>query len=340
MKQFLVIFMLLSFVISAQAIDQENIRVVPSKKKVIIEIDGRFPAGPATDVLFVVDDSGSMMEHQKNLSSHITSLVEQITFSNNDFHIGVTSTSGKGSFNGGSQYKLGELIGQHKIIDPKTPDLQSAIEKNLLLGVNGDAIEQLFSPVLAALSEENQNGVNQGFYRPNAHLAVVFLTDTDDQSIFTAWEFVDGLVDLKGSLSRITLQSFMVTSEDIKSNSCRGELKDGSPKIEEAIRLIQGNTYSLCSPQMEQDVLAMAEKIFPPHQGPFLPGIKIDRVKLVGVPEIGSIQVEFGKQKLPEDAEVGWSYDAISGEIIFGDKIVWMPQIKGTMLVVTYRPQD
>ncbi len=43
----------------------------------------------------------------------------------------------------------------------------------------GPEVEELFSPVKAALSEPNLSGANKGFRRSGAHLVTVFITDAD-----------------------------------------------------------------------------------------------------------------------------------------------------------------
>jgi hypothetical protein len=53
------------------------------------------PGSVATDILFVIDDSGSMSQEQANLSANLGAFIDSLALSpvDNDFRIGVTSTS-------------------------------------------------------------------------------------------------------------------------------------------------------------------------------------------------------------------------------------------------------
>src|SRR4051812_14455267 len=53
------------------------------------------PASVKTDILFVIDDSGSMSEEQKNLADNLDAFIDALIASpvQDDFRIGVTNTS-------------------------------------------------------------------------------------------------------------------------------------------------------------------------------------------------------------------------------------------------------
>src|SRR5947209_10613780 len=53
------------------------------------------PASVKTDILFVVDDSGSMSEEQQNLANNLDAFIDALIASpiQDDFRIGVTNTS-------------------------------------------------------------------------------------------------------------------------------------------------------------------------------------------------------------------------------------------------------
>ncbi len=336
-----VLFLAITLVAStAWTIEATNIRINPIKKLVTIEVDGQFPPGPQTDVLFVIDDSGSMSIHQENLAKHIQLLAGQALNVSNDFHIAVTNTFfGNSSQTFGKKKKEGQLFGDVRVIDPSTPNLVSAIQKNLLLGVDGSAEESIFRPVMTALSPEMITGENKDFYRQEASLSVVFLTDAREQSDVKAWAFADYLVDLKGDSSKVNMQAIMVSSDDIKNNTCLGESAKNPLQLEEAVRLLNGEVFSLCSQQMAQDIETLAKNVFPPFSGTFAPGVALDFIEMVGRPEKGTIKVQFGHQTLIEDPALGWSYDSNKNHITFGPQIQWEPQALNARIVITYKPQ-
>lgn len=152
------------------------------------------------DILFVVDTSDSMCSDQSKLAKNINSFVANFTKNDKiDFQIGVTVTWDSVTYGDAvRKFKNGELrpvVGQGenvRFVTPKTPNLQETLAKTLYVGfesfdkskpeTTGPEYEELFSPILAALSDEMLSGPNHGFRRPEAHLAVVLVTDTEDST--------------------------------------------------------------------------------------------------------------------------------------------------------------
>src|SRR5437870_2132665 len=68
---------------------------VPGHALVDCQATAILPDAVATDILFVVDDSGSMSEEQANLAANLGAFIDTLVASpvKNDFRIGVTNTS-------------------------------------------------------------------------------------------------------------------------------------------------------------------------------------------------------------------------------------------------------
>jgi hypothetical protein len=152
---------------------------------------------PKVDILFVVDNSNSMLKHQENLKRNINRFVEAFDKKSNvDFQIGVVSVYDSGRLNKShpSYLENGRL---RPLKDPREPGklfdgpqlvrrdagYADILGETLKIGVfayeeGGPEIEELFSPILAAFKP----GLNPGFIRRDAHLAIVFLSDVDDAS--------------------------------------------------------------------------------------------------------------------------------------------------------------
>jgi hypothetical protein len=165
---------------------------------------------PKVDILVVVDNSMSMKIHQENLAKNISGFVKG--FAENqllDFHFGVVPIWDSVHFDKDvhgltvrRHYPLGHLLPlKNPDFDPKKPDSKEFLEgdrfiskatpnyievmkKTLLVGEDlGPAFEELFTPVLPALSDELAAGDNKGFYRKDAFLIIVFISDTDDSKV-------------------------------------------------------------------------------------------------------------------------------------------------------------
>ena len=127
---------------------------------------------PKVDILFVIDNSYSMDEHQNNLISNLNRFAA--AFSKNvqiDYHVGVLSTD-MNAF--ARKNCCGRLIGTIPYVERGTLNGQAVLARNLRIGTDGDGYEKSFDPVIAALTQPNIDTYNKGFYRQDAHVAVIF----------------------------------------------------------------------------------------------------------------------------------------------------------------------
>jgi hypothetical protein len=171
---------------------------------------------PRVDILFVTDNSDSMKTAQENLTTNIDRFTNEI-FKNKqiDYHIGVISTwddSAEFSKNKKDTYGIGELRfaktkgGQQltkRYVDRS--DEPSTLSETLKIGVaplaeGGPENEVFFSPLLAALEKTGRGAANEEFFRQDAQLVVIFMTDADEyeHSTATAQQVVDAMVASKG----------------------------------------------------------------------------------------------------------------------------------------------
>ncbi|MBN2801111.1 MAG: hypothetical protein JXX28_18375 [Deltaproteobacteria bacterium] len=133
---------------------------------------------PAVDVLWVVDNSGSMSEEQGALTTNFGSFIRYFVGSGLDWHLGVVSTD----MNSASQ--SGQLIYANGVryLDPTSPNPESTFAAMANLGTSGSADEQGLGAVWTALVTLRNSSANQGFYRDDAFLAVIAVSDEDDHT--------------------------------------------------------------------------------------------------------------------------------------------------------------
>jgi hypothetical protein len=159
------------------------------------------PGTVATDILFVVDDSGSMAAEQSRLATAFGDFIASLSASAvaNDFQIGVTTTAvdlpvceaydGAGActtfslrttYDDGTPYAAGALVaaaGRPAILRAGSATLVDDFIANVQVGTQGPSKEQGLRAMRQAL-----DGRNTGFLRPGARLAVVLVSDEDDCS--------------------------------------------------------------------------------------------------------------------------------------------------------------
>ena len=154
--------------------------------------------GGAADILFVVDNSGSMSEEQTKLGNSFNTFINWLVGKNVDYRIAVTTTDMVDSNHSG------RFQGNPKVLSPQTANVVDAFKANVQVGTSGSATEKGLEGGLKALQEPLISSTNTGFLRPEARLFVVFVTDEEDSSPGTAQSYVDGFKAVKGGdLSKI-----------------------------------------------------------------------------------------------------------------------------------------
>lgn len=155
----------------------------------------------AMDVMFVIDDSNSMSQEQANL---IASFPEFVNVLNRyevepgrplDFRVAVTSTGRDERYTlnlppapmpiyvrgrNGAFVDTGGA--PRRWLERSDPDLVSAFAQRANLGIEGPTFEMPLYMTQMALRERMADGINAGFLRDDALLAVVMITDEDDCS--------------------------------------------------------------------------------------------------------------------------------------------------------------
>ena len=151
---------------------------------------------PKVDLLFVVDNSGSMGEEHAALQKNLEVLWSRIALANADFHIAVTTTGTypytagwtqcPGGASGGENGRFFPVDGSRpRILTPQTPDVKNMLFQNLDVGLcHWD--ERFSEPVMAAIGPQLTNSTaadgNAGFLRDDARLGIVAYSDTDDDN--------------------------------------------------------------------------------------------------------------------------------------------------------------
>jgi hypothetical protein len=188
-----------------------------------VEEGFRLDVVPKVDILFVVDDSGSMREAQVRLAENM-SLFTQAMEKNKylDYHIGVISTS----FGGGYREKSGRLQGQPNFVTRSSLSGLRSLESSIIgLGLLGNGTESFFDPVFAAIDPE-QN-LNPGFMRSDAFFILIFITDTKDQSqVTTGFKVYDQLVQMKANDTERVLGYSVISYPKYFQDECRQDDKE------------------------------------------------------------------------------------------------------------------
>jgi len=215
------------------------------------------------DVLFVIDNSGSMEEEQDETAVQFEAFVEHFAEAQVDYHLGVTTTDTD------SDADAGRLVGDPPWITAGTPEGAAAFRDAVAVGTDGSQFERCLLAAIAALSPGARAEMNAGFWRPTAALVVVFVSDEDDVSAGAADEYLDALNELQadGGGSPPTLHALVAYDEDEGEATDCDEVNDAEAgyRYVELVEATGGVAASICTGNFSEAIGAMgAHAVEPP----------------------------------------------------------------------------
>lgn len=192
---------------------------------------------PSVDVLWVIDNSNSMLEEQTALAESFGSFIEYFTQSGLDYHVGVVSTD---MVDASHQGRLREDQGTTWIDDSYAEqEALDSFSRRVLMGTSGSYIEQGLDAVVAAI-DTHRNDHNAGFYREDAALSVVVISDEDDYSGVSVTGFVNWMLDLKADSALLAFSSIVAPR-----GNCLTAEEDGERYLQ-VTEAVGGVDWSIC----------------------------------------------------------------------------------------------
>lgn len=207
---------------------------------------------PKVDVLFVMDNSLSMQNHQEKLVASIDRFAESfIKNADVDFHVGVVKVYDSIRFSQSQATFVpnGQLLG--KFVS-RSDNTVNQLKDMLKIGVlapdkGGPEFEEIFSPVKAALTDPMLSGANAGFYRQDAHLAVIMITDANDASPnFDETNLAAFLYNLKGKRADKFSVYGVLAIANSDGQSCKQDPSGAPTHILNLLNAVDGHKFSLC----------------------------------------------------------------------------------------------
>jgi hypothetical protein len=277
------------------------------------------------DVLFVVDNSGSMSSSQTNLANNFSSCIDRFISKGYDFKIAVATTD---AFYGEqfltsscslcnvnqTRFRSGVTPTPVYVIDKNNYDLgltsevdrlKSEFSSNVTVGVTGSGDERAFSSIKAVLN----SSLNTGFHRTDAYLAIVIVSDEEDfsqDSISMNESYTNPVLHTVASyhdfLNSFTTD-YSVSTISILDETCRASLGAGrkiGQRYMQLAELTGGTKNSLCSAfdtsldNISATIEASQATVYQLNKKPI----------------ISSIRVMINGILIPEDAINGWTYNA------------------------------
>ena len=246
------------------------------------------------DVLWVVDNSGSMSDDLQVVSQNFESFIEVFIDLGLDYHMGVITTDMTSS-----QYS-GRLVGPY--ITPSTRDPVGTFVGQIDLGSGGSANEVGFEAIQAALTDPLLSGYNAGFMRSGAALAAIVVTDEDNSSTQSASSFVSWFEGLKSDPG---LTTFSAICEDLFI-SC--------DRYATAADSTGGITGDIAD---QADYPSVLERISLTSAG-----LTVSFDLTHEPSDLGRMVVEVDGRSVANSRQNGWTYDADDQAVVFhGDAV-------------------
>jgi len=300
-------------------------------------------SGQTVDVLFVIDNSGSMGEEQDNLEDNFARFINGAQQFNNDYQIGVVTTDME------DDGDSGRLQGGQGRILRRGPNIEADFGRVVSVGTGGSGTERGLEAARSALSDPLAfdtgvscqsdsacvapdtcvegvcGGYNRGFIREQAALEVIFVSDEDDFSDASLNFYVDFLKNIKGFRNEALFHaSAIVGAENGRASSCDGpggEASAGSRYVEVANRT-NGRVFSICSADFGGPLQEIGNRAF---------GLPI-QFFLSRPADQSTLEVAVDGRDRPS----GWSYDSPSNSVVFEEASVPQP---GDTVRVEYEAQ-
>lgn len=252
------------------------------------------------DVLFVIDNSSSMLEEQARVIAEISAFFSWFETLNLDYHMGVVTSDIV------NPVLSGRLYGSPAYIDPNTPEAQTELGEAINVGSEDMGNEAGLRAVELALSEPVLSAENAGFLRADARLAIIVLSDEPEQSEYDAQHYIDFLGTVKADPSHILVSAIVGDYGAGCATTCDGAAQSAQAgdKYLDVVTAFSGVFGSICtcdlSPTLDQ--IGMESTVF--ARSFVLSDLPSDATRI--------------RVWLDGTATSDWAYDASANAIVFG----------------------
>lgn len=281
------------------------------------------------DILWVVDDSGSMSEEQSLLGTNFNSFIMFADTLGVDYQIGVTTTEVNDSVAG----TLWACSGYNKIITNTDPNRSAAFDcaANVTNPPGGnsrpnpggsDEQEAGLQAARKALDVPVVNNENAGFLRSDARLAVIIVSDEEDQSQGPVNLYVDFFRNIKG-FANPQLVSVSAIAGDVPGGCATAE--EGQ-RYYQAVSQLNGQFESICTQSWSTMLQNIGLDVFTLRTG----------WTLTRPADPASITVRVDGTTVPQNGTNGWTYDPASNTVTFHGSEIPDP---GSTIEVQYGTQ-
>jgi hypothetical protein len=271
------------------------------------------------DVLFVVDNSGSMSSIQRNIVKNADLFMNEFIMQRHiNWKLGIVSTDQRQDPFLGFDSLYGSDIFDYNDPTSISDGVQVFRDAMDSLGTNGDASEYIFYNTLRAFQNySDPGGTRPEFIRSTSHLAVIMVTDEEEQS---EWKFggkyepYTFLNTIKGYVNKFRNVRFYgaLNRKDLEGCERPGDYTPyAGSQYEKIIDASGGFNISACLDDFGTRLADIGKDIASMVKSPGIP--------LRGKPKVYTIRIHYKDQELCPGAEVdggAWFYEDKTNKIV------------------------
>lgn len=254
------------------------------------------------DIVWVIDNSASMMDAQRNVMVNTQIFMDEFTKKGNlQWKMGLISTDkSEAPYIG---------FGSGRELNHQTPNgvqlFQSAVSQ---LGLNGTYLEEGFDPLLGAFRRYPD------FVRSNSVLAVIFVTDAQEQGEEAVTDVLASLGQIKQLRDVVSYGIFNATDLNCDNNGGEEEWRVFGSRYGEFIQSTSGKAYPLCAPDFGMQLSDLGKDLVSRVSSPKL---FLDARPLLSTLKVfhGGVEVPGG----PRSSGGYWYYNVQMNAIVFHD---------------------
>lgn len=276
------------------------------------------------DILLMMDNSSSMQQYQDRFALQVPGMLEKLDQLKLDYHIGVTTSDMRSGGTGGL------LVGSPNFVSRSTPNMISILQNRVRVGQSGSDLERGLQSIRELLSPNSLQGSAQGFFRDDALLVLIFLTNEDDYSSGSVSSYVEFFnllkPPMKGNQPSWIANFIGVVSIDA---DCRttADFKEAGLRYMALADASGGRKESICRSSLDQAIGNIRARIVE-----VMTDFYLNRK-----PVIETIKVYVNNREVPRDAVNGWSYDPEKNMIRFNGSSV---PTSDAQIVVDFKPAE
>lgn len=278
------------------------------------------------DILWVVDDSGSMSEEQNLLANNFAGFINFADQQGVDYQVGVITTE----INDAPAGKLWACNGFNKIIRSTDANRVAAFQcaANVTSPPMGnsrpnplgsDEAEAGLQAARLALDSPIRDNENAGFLRTDARLAVIMVSDEEDQSPGSTQLYNDFFRNIKG-WANPQLVSVSAIAGDVP-NGCATAVSGA--RYLDVVQHLGGQFESVCSQSWNTLLMNIGIGVFTLRTA----------WTLSRPADVATITARVGGNPVAQNATNGWTFDIASNTVTFHGSSIPPP---GSQIEIQY----